>query len=202
MFNQLSQHLVQQQSQHPAKPKNMKSDNMSHHHVQQGYFHPKSKQEPAKRCSHCGRYGHLQTECFKVYGYPQKVKSPRSNQKRIVESKTTHSKDYQIKKVWISKNTIPCMLAHTTLRKDENSKDGSYKHRTRKNKNINMKKRSKGKCHQKTSQIKSPHCLTVKEEEGKMSQTMVQHLYSPKESEAIQEKYEKGILGKCMLSDS
>jgi hypothetical protein len=64
-FDQMSQHHAQQQPQHPARLKKLKSDNMSHHHAPQRNSHLKSKQGSAKRCSHCGKIGHIQSECFK-----------------------------------------------------------------------------------------------------------------------------------------
>jgi hypothetical protein len=64
-FDQMSQHHAQQQPQHPARLKKLKSDNMSHHHAPQRNSHLKSKQGSAKRCSRCGKIGHIQSECFK-----------------------------------------------------------------------------------------------------------------------------------------
>ncbi|PNX77712.1 gag-protease polyprotein [Trifolium pratense] len=81
--DKMSQHHAQQRSrmmsQHPAQHKNMKCDNMSQHHVQHRSSHHKDNKEPTKRCRYCRGHGHMRSECFKIHGYPHKVKTPRSN---------------------------------------------------------------------------------------------------------------------------
>ncbi|CAJ2653252.1 unnamed protein product [Trifolium pratense] len=79
--DKMSQHHAQQRSrmmsQHPAQHKNMKCDNMSQHHVQHRSSHHKDNKEPTKRCRYCRGHGHMRSECFKIHGYPHKVKTPR-----------------------------------------------------------------------------------------------------------------------------
>ncbi|MCI41162.1 hypothetical protein A2U01_0062395, partial [Trifolium medium] len=97
MFHQMSQHHAQQRSskmsQHPAQKKNMKFHKMSQHPAQHYASRYNGYKEPAKKCSYCRGYGHIRSECFKLYGYPQKVKPPRSNKnpERAVETKGTHN---------------------------------------------------------------------------------------------------------------
>ncbi|MCH83415.1 gag-protease polyprotein, partial [Trifolium medium] len=112
--------MFDQMSQHPAQLKYQKSDNMSQHLVRHRYSQHRGYKNSAKRCHHCGKYGHIKSECFKLYGYPtQKVNSPRNNKKKnltkkMVKTKATY-KDTQTKKVWKPKATT-CMSAQTSFR--------------------------------------------------------------------------------------
>ncbi|MCH82421.1 gag-protease polyprotein, partial [Trifolium medium] len=108
MSNRMSQHLAQQ--------KNQKSNNMSQHQVQHVSPQHKGYKEPIKRCDHCGRSGHMRSQCFKLHGYPQRPKSPRQSKKEIQAQKVWKSKDTQTKKVSKPKATTSNLMAHTPLK--------------------------------------------------------------------------------------
>ncbi|MCH89304.1 gag-protease polyprotein [Trifolium medium] len=84
-----------------------------------GKRYPQHRGYKNLRCHHCGRYGHIRPQCFKLYGYqnwnPPKHNKKKSHTKKVVKSKATY-KDTQIKKEWKPKATMSCMIAHATLR--------------------------------------------------------------------------------------
>ncbi|WJX72492.1 hypothetical protein P8452_56371 [Trifolium repens] len=105
--DQMSNH----KSQPPAQQRKHMPDHMSQHRVQHVSPQYKEYKGPLKRCKHCGKTGHLISECFHLHGYPQKPKSPSQNRKKTLSS-GMKNKEVLTK---VCKPTPP-QQAHTPLR--------------------------------------------------------------------------------------
>ncbi|WJX34144.1 hypothetical protein P8452_22282 [Trifolium repens] len=101
-FGQRTQPLAQQRKHMP--------DHMSQHHVQHVSPQYKEYKGPLKRCKHCGKAGHLVSECFHLHGYPQKPKSPSQNKKKTLPQEVKYKE--VLTKVW---KPTPPQKAHTSL---------------------------------------------------------------------------------------
>ncbi|KAK2374648.1 gag-protease polyprotein [Trifolium repens] len=109
----LTQHKqkgFEQRTQPPAQQKKHTPDHMSQHHVQHVSPQYKEYKGPLKRCKHCGKTGHLISECFYLHGYLQKPKSPSQNKRKILPPRVKHKED--LTKVW---KPTPPQKAHTPL---------------------------------------------------------------------------------------
>jgi hypothetical protein len=107
-------------SQHPAQHK--RNENIGQLHKQQKKHTPRphlkklysQNRRAFNRCDHCGRSGHVMKECFKIHGYPQRPRSPRKNEKKILVQQEKYQ-ETQVKKVWRPKEDSK-LKAHTCIR--------------------------------------------------------------------------------------
>ncbi|KAK2382478.1 gag-protease polyprotein [Trifolium repens] len=107
-------------SQHPVQHK--RNENMGQVHKQQKKHIPRphlkklysQNRRAFNRCDHCGRSGHVMKECFKIHGYPQRPRSPRKNEKKILVQQEKYQ-ETQVKKVWRPKEDLK-LKAHTCIR--------------------------------------------------------------------------------------
>jgi ribosomal protein S14 len=107
-------------SQHPAQHK--RNENIGQLHKQQKKHTPRphlkkrysQNRRAFNRCDHCGRSGHVMKECFKIHGYPQRPRSPRKNEKKILVQQEK-CQETQVKKVWRPKEDSK-LKAHTCIR--------------------------------------------------------------------------------------
>jgi len=58
-------------------------DHMSQHHVRHMNLQPRNKKKSPRICHHCGRYGHIRSYCYKLYGYPQPHVHPKVSGKSV-----------------------------------------------------------------------------------------------------------------------
>ncbi|WJX84056.1 hypothetical protein P8452_66666 [Trifolium repens] len=142
MSSQKSQHsdkkkgrIIDYRSQQSVQTKRKMSSHMSQHLVQYkrneniGQFHKQKKKHIPRphlkklysqnrrafnRCDHCGRSRHVMKECFKIHGYPQRPRSPRKNEKKILVQQVKFQ-ETQVKKVWRPKEDSK-LKAHTCIR--------------------------------------------------------------------------------------
>jgi hypothetical protein len=127
IIDYMSQHIVQTKkkmsshmSQHPAQQR--KNEHIGHLHKQQKKHIPRphikklfsQNRRAFKRCDHCGRSGHVMKECFKNHGYPQRSRSSRKDEKKIL-AQQVKCQETQVKKVWRPK-TNSNLKAHTCIR--------------------------------------------------------------------------------------
>ncbi|KAK2369193.1 gag-protease polyprotein [Trifolium repens] len=110
-LTQHKQKRFEQRTQPPARQKKHMPDHMSQHHVQHVSPQYKEYKGPLKRCKHCGKTGHLISECFYLHGYPQKPKSPSQNKRKILSPRKKHKE--VLTKVW---KPTPPQQAHTSPR--------------------------------------------------------------------------------------
>ena len=107
-------------SQHPVQHK--RNGNIGQLHKQQKKHIPRphlkklysQNRRAFNRCDHCGRSGHVMKECFKIHGYPQRSRSPRKNEKKILVQQEKYQ-ETQVKKVWRPKEDSK-LKAHTCIR--------------------------------------------------------------------------------------
>jgi hypothetical protein len=108
----MSKHLPQHKqkksdliSPHSTKQKRYMSNHISQLPIQ--YVSPQYRgyKGPFKRCDHCGKSGHLRSECFHLLGYPQKSRSLIQRKKKEIHAQRIDHKDAQTKKVWRPKAT-------------------------------------------------------------------------------------------------
>ncbi|KAK2362046.1 gag-protease polyprotein [Trifolium repens] len=107
-------------SQHPAQHK--RNENIGQLHKQQKKHTPRphlkklysQNRRAFNRCDHCGRSGHVMKECFKIHGYPQRPRSPRKNEKKILVQQEKYQ-ETQVQKVWRPKEDSK-LKAHTCIR--------------------------------------------------------------------------------------
>ncbi|KAK2456842.1 gag-protease polyprotein [Trifolium repens] len=139
MSSQMSQHsvkhkdrIIDYRSQQSVQTKRKMSSHMSQHPVQHkrngniGQLHKQQKKHIPRphlkklysqnrrafnKCDHCGRFGHVMKECFKIHGYPQRSRSPRKDEKRIL-AQQVKCQETQVKKVWRPKEDSK-LKAHT-----------------------------------------------------------------------------------------
>ncbi|KAK2356066.1 gag-protease polyprotein [Trifolium repens] len=142
MSNQMSQHsakhkerIIDNRSQKSVRTKRKMSSHMSQPPVQHkrnenmGQLHKQQRKHIPRphlkklysqnrrafnRCDHCGRSGHVMKECFKIHGYPQRSRSPRENEKKILVQQVK-CQETQVKKVWRPKEDSK-LKAHTCIR--------------------------------------------------------------------------------------
>ncbi|WJX72422.1 hypothetical protein P8452_56307 [Trifolium repens] len=107
----LTQKRFEQRTQPPTQQKKHIPDHMSQHHVQHVSPQYKEYKGPLKRCKHCGKTGHLISECFYLHGYPQKPKSPRQNKRKILPPRMKYKE--VLTKVW---KPTPPQQVHTSPR--------------------------------------------------------------------------------------
>ncbi|KAK2396393.1 gag-protease polyprotein [Trifolium repens] len=110
-LTQHKQKRFEQRTQPPAQQKKHMPDHMSQHHVQHVSPQYKEYKGPLKRCKHCGKTGHLISECFYLHGYPQKPKSPSQNKRKILPPRMKYKE--VLTKVW---KPTPPQQAHTSRR--------------------------------------------------------------------------------------
>ncbi|KAK2389850.1 gag-protease polyprotein [Trifolium repens] len=109
-LTQHKQKRFEQRTQPPAQQRKHMPDHMSQHHVQHVSPQYNEYKGPLKRCKHCGKTGHLISECFYLHGYPQKPKSPRQNKRKILPPRMKYKE--VLTKVW---KPTPPQKAHTSL---------------------------------------------------------------------------------------
>ncbi|KAK2368373.1 gag-protease polyprotein [Trifolium repens] len=142
MSSQMSQHsvkhkerIIDYRSQKSVQTKRKMSSHMSQHPAQHkrneniGQLHKQHKKHTPRphlkklysqnrrafnRCDHCGRSGHVIKECFKIQGYPQRPRSPRKNEKKILVQQVKYQ-ETQVRKVWRPKEDSK-LKAHTCIR--------------------------------------------------------------------------------------
>ncbi|KAK2436309.1 hypothetical protein QL285_021309 [Trifolium repens] len=142
MSSQMSQHsvkhkerIIDYRSQQSVQTKRKMSSHMSQHPVQQkrneniGQLHKQQKKHipiphlkklysqnrrTFNRCDHCGRSGHVMKKCFKIHGYPQRSRSPRKDEKKVL-AQQVKCQETQVKKVWRQKEDSK-LKAHTCIR--------------------------------------------------------------------------------------
>ncbi|KAK2403194.1 gag-protease polyprotein [Trifolium repens] len=74
--------------------------------------HPAPHQKPVNKrrstslkCHYCGKYGHIKSFCYKLYGYPKKKPQPRAYYRMA-----------RTKKEWKPKAKVAAHIAHTSFR--------------------------------------------------------------------------------------
>ncbi|KAK2382486.1 putative mitochondrial protein [Trifolium repens] len=74
--------------------------------------HPAPHQKPLNKrkstslkCHHCGKYGHIKSFCYKLYGYPKKTPQPRAYHRMA-----------RTKKEWKPKVKVAAHIAHTSFK--------------------------------------------------------------------------------------
>jgi hypothetical protein len=119
MSGHMSHHLVplkhkktRHMPRHAAQQKKHMSDIMSHHYVP----HVRDHNTPVKRCDYCRKSNHLMAQCFKLYVFPQRPRSPRQDKKESQAREVSKSKDAQNAKVWKTKVPNTGQRNHTLPR--------------------------------------------------------------------------------------
>lgn len=83
-------------------------DHMSQQPARHMYSLYRGKKISSYKCNHYGRYGHIRSYCYRLYGYPQPYSQPRLNRKRV--------KNIQAKKLWKPKEITTSLTSDAYLR--------------------------------------------------------------------------------------
>ncbi|KAK2456170.1 gag-protease polyprotein [Trifolium repens] len=82
--------------------------------------HPAPHQKPVNKrkstslkCHYCGKYGHIKSFCYKLYGYPKKKPQPRAYHRM---ARTRKEWKPRTRKEWKPKHKVAAHIVHTSLR--------------------------------------------------------------------------------------